>query len=62
MLGHSHYAECILLPGGAYLNPGYWFADRTFGYLDQHRLGLSRWTDGTAEPLTSLSLADTHAS
>lgn len=63
VLGHGHRAECIPLPGGAYLNPGYWFAERTFGRLDPASdpgraptVGLHRWTaggpsSGTAEPL-----------
>lgn len=34
VMGHSHHAECSRLAAGTYLNPGYWFKDRTFGTLD----------------------------
>jgi UDP-2,3-diacylglucosamine hydrolase len=58
VLGHSHRAECTPLPGGTYLNPGYWFADRTFGRLDAGGApALYRWTaGGTAEPLARASV------
>jgi UDP-2,3-diacylglucosamine hydrolase len=47
VLGHGHRAECIPLPGGAYLNPGYWFEDRLFGRLDAGAApALYRWTAG----------------
>jgi UDP-2,3-diacylglucosamine hydrolase len=51
VLGHSHRAACISLPDGTYLNPGYWFADRTFATLDAHGPALHRWTHGQAEPV-----------
>ncbi len=55
VLGHVHRAARIPAPGGTYLNPGYWFADRTFGRLDVGRgepqAGLYRWTAAGAEAL-----------
>lgn len=51
VLGHSHRAELTALPGGTYLNPGYWFADRTFARLDAAGPALLRWTGAAAEPL-----------
>ena len=53
VLGHCHRGACIPMAGGAYLNPGYWFADRTFGYLDSSGPALFRWSGGRAEPLAS---------
>ena len=57
VLGHGHRPACISLAGGTYLNPGYWFEDRTFGRLDAEAPGgpaLLRWTaDGAAEPPTT---------
>lgn len=43
VLGHAHAAELTALPGGAYLNPGFWHEDRTFGRLDGDGLALLRW-------------------
>jgi hypothetical protein len=54
VLGHGHHSECIRIDGGAYLNPGYWFGDRTFGRLDADGPSLHRWHDGRAELLTRL--------
>lgn len=56
VLGHIHQATCISAPDGTYLNPGYWFADRTFGRLDvssegTHRVRLYRWTPSGTEPV-----------
>lgn len=51
VLGHGHRAEHTALPGGTYLNPGYWFADRTFARLDAGGAALLRWTGRVAEPL-----------
>lgn len=53
VLGHCHRCACIPMAGGAYLNPGYWFADRTFGYLDSSGPALFRWSNGEAEPLAT---------
>ena len=47
VFGHGHRAELSALPGGTYLNPGYWFADRTFAHLDDDGPALLRW-DGRA--------------
>jgi UDP-2,3-diacylglucosamine hydrolase len=54
VLGHGHYGECIRIGSGAYLNPGYWFADRTFGRVDAGVPSLHRWHAGRAEPIATL--------
>ncbi|NNF58359.1 MAG: UDP-2,3-diacylglucosamine diphosphatase [Rhodothermaceae bacterium] len=54
VFGHCHEAACISLAGGAYLNPGYWFADRTFGTLTAEGPALHRWHGDRAEPLADL--------
>jgi UDP-2,3-diacylglucosamine hydrolase len=51
VMGHGHSAECTPMSGGIYLNPGYWFADRTFACVDASGAGVYRWRDGRAEPL-----------
>ncbi len=58
VLGHCHRASCISLAGGTYLNPGYWFNDRTFGYLDSSGPAIFRWTGGRAEPVTAIDSAN----
>ncbi len=50
-MGHSHAAALLPMPGGTYLNPGYWFAERTYARLDARSLALARWADGRAQPL-----------
>ncbi len=52
VFGHGHRAERSDWPGGTYLNPGYWFADRTFARLDAAGPALLRWTAGEAQPIT----------
>ncbi len=49
--GHVHQAELTVWPEGAYLNPGYFFADRTFARLDTDGLVLLRWAGNDAEVL-----------
>lgn len=49
VLGHGHRAECTPMPGGTYLNPGYWFADRRYGRLDAGVPTLRRWPEAVAE-------------
>lgn len=49
--GHVHEAVCTLGRDGAYLNPGYWFGDRTFGRLTPDGPTLFRWVNGRALPL-----------
>ena len=59
--GHSHAAALETVPpsddaqgagrGGVYLNPGYWFGDRTFATVGPDGPALLRWTDGAAAPL-----------
>jgi UDP-2,3-diacylglucosamine hydrolase len=44
VMGHSHHAELLNLASGTYLNTGYWFADRTYGVLDDRGLRLLQWT------------------
>ncbi len=61
VLGHCHRAACISMAGGTYLNPGYWFADRTFGYLDASGPALFRWTGNRAEPLVASEPANLFA-
>ena len=51
VMGHGHSAECTSMSGGTYLNPGYWFADRTFARVDPTGAGVYRWRAGRAEPL-----------
>ncbi|HEX9952126.1 MAG TPA: UDP-2,3-diacylglucosamine diphosphatase [Rubricoccaceae bacterium] len=53
--GHVHQTALSALAGGAYLNPGYWFGDRTFARLDGGAAELLRW-DGAAVPLARLAL------
>lgn len=43
VFAHSHKAECTNFPGGTYLNPGYWFADRTYGVLDPTGPNVMSW-------------------
>ncbi|MEP0545420.1 MAG: UDP-2,3-diacylglucosamine diphosphatase [Rhodothermales bacterium] len=57
VFGHGHRAERIDGPGGTYLNPGYWFADRTFARLDAAGPALLRWTAGEARPLDATEYA-----
>jgi len=52
VFGHGHAAELDERPAGTYLNPGYWFADRTFARLDADGPALLRWTGRTAEPFS----------
>lgn len=54
VFGHAHRAELTPLPGGAYLNPGYWFAERTVGVADAQGLRLLRWRHGAARPVCDL--------
>ncbi len=49
--GHVHEARLEAGPDGAYLNPGYWFGDRTFARLSADGPTLWRWADGRALPL-----------
>ncbi len=51
--GHSHAPALNTTAAGTYLNPGYWFGDRTFARLDADGVALFRWTHGTAEPLNA---------
>ena len=52
VFGHGHVAELAAWPEGTYLNPGYWFADRTFARLDADGPALLRWTGQNAEVFT----------
>lgn len=46
VLGHCHAAELTRFPAGAYLNPGYWFENRTYGILDVDGPRLEQWMPG----------------
>jgi len=54
VFGHGHTAELDDGPDGTYLNPGYWFADRTFARLDADGPALLRWTGHAAEPFSPI--------
>jgi len=56
VLGHSHRAELTALPGGVYLNPGYWYAERTFGEIGPGAVRLLRWGGREALPMCDLPL------
>ncbi len=56
--GHVHKPALDAAAGGTYLNPGYWFGDRTFARLaapapdgTPAAPALFRWADGRALPL-----------
>src|SRR5690606_29064059 len=49
--GHVHEARLDAGEDGAYLNPGYWFGERTFARLRADGPALFRWADGRAPPL-----------
>lgn len=54
VMGHSHHAELTSFPEGIFLNPGYWFAHRTFGVLDAEGPRLLRWDGLHAEAIAAL--------
>ena len=54
--GHVHQTALSAYAGGAYLNPGYWFGDRTFARLDDGAAEVLRWDGGVAVPLARLAL------
>ncbi len=58
VFGHGHVAEHEAWPEGAYLNPGYWYEDRTFARLGAEGPGLFRWTGQTAEVFNPVSPRD----
>ncbi len=43
VMGHCHRSELTAWPEGAYLNPGCWDEQRTFGRLDEDGLKLLHW-------------------
>ena len=49
--GHVHEAALDSGPAGTYLNPGYWFGERTFARLTPVGPTLHRWADGRAHSL-----------
>lgn len=51
VFGHSHQEALETTPDGVYMNPGYWFARRTFARLDASGPALLRWTGDGAEAL-----------
>lgn len=54
VMGHSHHAELTAFPEGIFLNPGYWFAERTFGTLDAEGVHLLQWDGLHSETLGAL--------
>ena len=57
--GHSHAAALDGGPDGTYLNPGYWFADRTFATVDADGPALWRWYDGRPQRIRASVTAST---
>ena len=55
--GHVHAPALVSMDGGTYLNPGYWFGDRTFARIDADGPALLRWSDGRAEALAAGALS-----
>ncbi|MDX1439028.1 MAG: UDP-2,3-diacylglucosamine diphosphatase [Rubricoccaceae bacterium] len=53
VMGHCHHADCIPMDGGTYINPGYWFADRTFAVLDSTGPRIESWRNSAIEPNVS---------
>ncbi|CAN5611635.1 UDP-2,3-diacylglucosamine diphosphatase [soil metagenome] len=53
VFGHSHTASLKRWPEGIYVNPGYWFKNRTFVTLSSDGFRLLEWRDGRAVVLTS---------
>lgn len=53
LVAHGHVHETALDAGtdGTYLNPGYWFGQRTFARLTPVGPSLHRWADGRAHSL-----------
>ena len=56
--GHCHQAALDVSDAGTYLNPGYWFGERTFATLDAGGPALWRWRDGAAVPLAGAGPSD----
>lgn len=59
--GHSHRAALQTTDDGTYLNPGYWFGERTFARIDAEGPALLRWRDGRAVPLAASTNAPSGA-
>ena len=49
IMGHSHCAERVVFPTGAYINTGCWRLQRTFACMREDSLDLFQWDDGCAE-------------
>lgn len=58
VMGHCHHAECIPIEEGAYINPGYWFVNRTFAVLDDQGPRIETWTDNMALPVQQTTVAN----
>lgn len=43
VMGHSHVAEVSVTQGGAYVNCGCWYSDRTLAVLDANGPSLKQW-------------------
>lgn len=51
VMGHCHLAQHVRWPGGEYVNPGYFFQNRTYAWLDAEGAHLARWNGTHPEPL-----------
>jgi len=51
VMGHSHQPEDVSLPGGRYINLGYWHDLYSFARFDKRGLRLMRWNGTCAEEL-----------
>lgn len=49
--GHTHRAHLVKHSSGTYVNPGYWFAHRTFASLSEKGPKLWRFSNGQSLPL-----------
>lgn len=58
IFGHCHVAECTDLGDGTYLNPGYWFGNRTYGVLDAAGPRVCTWPAGDAPAGTTRNQHD----
>jgi UDP-2,3-diacylglucosamine hydrolase len=50
ILGHGHFPEFDVLPGGRYVNPGSWHLGRTFVVVDSNGPQLVRWDGSRVTP------------
>lgn len=43
VFGHSHEAELTETPDGFYLNTGFWYLNKTFGWIENGTIHLGKW-------------------